>query len=188
MTYTAKNFEHLIGLSGFSDTMLKNHFTLYGGYVANTNTLSDLIQKAEQGTPTYNELKRRFGWEWNGMRLHELYFENMTKNPEPLTSNALHEKMIRDFGSLEAWQKDFKSTGTMRGIGWVVLAYDKEADRLFNVWVTEHDMGNLTTSTMLLVMDVWEHAYMTDYQIKRADYIDAFLAAIDWSVVTKRLA
>lgn len=187
MKYEAKNFDSLLGLDGFSDTMLKNHFTLYAGYVTNTNKLLEMLQSAEAGTPIYNELKRRYGWEWNGMRLHELYFGNMSKSTPALADGTLKEKIVRDFGSFENWEKDFKATGTMRGIGWTILAYDRDADRLFNVWVTEHEMGHLAGATMIVVMDVWEHAYMTDYQIKRADYIDSFLKAINWSVAEVRL-
>ncbi|MFH1315565.1 MAG: hypothetical protein ABIH67_04170, partial [Candidatus Uhrbacteria bacterium] len=84
MTYQTKNFSHLLGLPGFSDTMLQNHLTLYEGYVANTNKMIEKIIKLhndnQMNDPEFAELKRRFGWEFNGMRLHELYFENLTKN------------------------------------------------------------------------------------------------------------
>jgi len=184
--YIAKKYEHLLGLNGFSDTMLKNHFTLYEGYVTNTNKLVDLIKTKETGTPEYNELKRRYGWEWNGMRLHELYFSNLSKDSVVLGEGELKKWLEHAWGSYENWEKDFKATGTMRGIGWVILYLDTEAQTVFNAWVTEHDMGHLSSCIPLLVMDVWEHAYMTDYQLKRADYITSFMDAIDWSVVEKR--
>ena len=185
--YIAKKFDQLLGLNGFSDTMLKNHFTLYEGYVTNTNKLLDLLKTKEGGTPEYNELKRRYGWEWNGMRLHELYFGNLTKEPKPLSDDGLKQLLTNTWGSFENWEKDFRSTGTMRGIGWVILYLDTEAQTVFNAWVTEHDMGHLAHCIPLLVMDVWEHAYMTDYQLKRADYITSFMNAIDWEVVEKRV-
>lgn len=186
--YTARDWKHLLGLPGFSDTMLTNHFTLYEGYVKNTNSLIALLQTKEAGTPEYAELKRRFGWEWNGMRLHELYFENMTKESQELGSGTLKEKLEAVYGNLENWQKDFASVGTMRGIGWVILYQDPTTGALFNAWINEHDMGHLSGCKPLLVMDVFEHAYMTDYGIKRADYIEAFFRSIDWTVVEKRLA
>ncbi len=184
--YTAKKYEHLLGLNGFSDTMLANHFTLYEGYVTNTNKLLDLLKTKEGGTPEYNELKRRYGWEWNGMRLHELYFGNLTKEAKTLNDGEFKKWLEYIWGSYENWEKDFKATGTMRGIGWVILYLDTEAHTVFNAWVTEHDMGHLAHCVPLLVMDVWEHAYMTDYAIKRADYITTFMQAIDWEVVEKR--
>jgi Fe-Mn family superoxide dismutase len=183
-----KNYEHLLGLSGFSDTLLKNHFTLYGGYVTNVNKLAEKAGTIEMGSPEYAELKRRFGWEWNGMHLHELYFENMTKEREPLPEGSeLYEKIVERFGSYENWVKDFRATGAMRGIGWVILAYQKEEGRLFKIWVNEHDVGHLAGTTPLLVMDVFEHAFTLDYGLRRADYIEAFWNAVDWSAVRGRM-
>lgn len=185
--YEAKNFERLLGTEGFSDALLRNHFTLYEGYVSNTNKVGDMLKGAEVGTPAYNELKRRYGWEWNGMRLHELYFGNMIKGGKTLdTQGALAKSLVRDFGSLEAWEKDFRATGALRGIGWAILAQDTETGKLVNVWVNEHDMGHLTGAIPVLVMDVFEHAFMLDYGIKRADYIGAFWKAIDWEVAGAR--
>ena len=185
--YEAKNFEGLLGTEGFSDILLRNHFTLYEGYVSNTNKVADLLKTAEVGTPQYNELKRRFGWEWDGMRLHEFYFSNMIKGGIALDKkNSLAKKIEEDFGSFEAWEKDFKGTGAMRGIGWAMLVRDTETGRLFNVWVNEHDGGHLVGSTPLLVMDVFEHAFMIDYGLKRADYVEAFFEKIDWEAVNQR--
>ncbi|OGY66944.1 MAG: superoxide dismutase [Candidatus Harrisonbacteria bacterium RIFCSPLOWO2_02_FULL_45_10c] len=191
MPYTAKNFDHLIGTPGFSDQLLKNHFTLYQGYVTNINKLNDILVALEKdgkfGTPEYAELNRRFGWEWNGMRLHELYFENMAKSGTPLASDgALADAIRKEFGSLDLWQKDFTSMGAMRGIGWTILYQDPIGNRLFNVWVNEHDLGHLAGCKPLLVLDVFEHAYMLDYGLKRADYINAFLQSIDWKTVSQR--
>ncbi|MDP3729416.1 MAG: Fe-Mn family superoxide dismutase [bacterium] len=191
MNYEPKNFEHLIGTPEFTDQLLKNHFTLYQGYVTNINKLNDILVALEKdgkfSTPEYAELNRRFGWEWNGMRLHELYFGNMSTSGSPLSSDgSLASAIAKEFGSLEMWQKDFISMGAMRGIGWVILYYDKIGNRFFNVWVNEHDMGHLTGCVPLLVLDVFEHAYMIDYGIKRADYITAFMKAVDWAIVEKR--
>lgn len=190
MAYSAKKFEHLLGLSGFSDTLLNNHFTLYEGYVKNTNLLAEklkaLSESGETATPEFAELKRRFGWEWNGMRMHELYFGNMTKETSALSNETLKENLAAVYGSVENWEKNFIATGAMRGIGWVVLTHDQESGKLYNVWVNEHDMGHLVGTTPLLVMDVFEHAFMIDYGLKRADYISAFMKAIDWKMVEKR--
>ncbi|KKU80462.1 MAG: Superoxide dismutase [Parcubacteria group bacterium GW2011_GWA1_47_8] len=185
--YEAKNFEALLGTEGFSDILLRNHFTLYEGYVSNTNKLVDLLRTVELGTPAWNELKRRFGWEWNGMRLHELYFGNMISGGAKIDEKGdLAKKIKEDFGSIDAWEKDFRATGAMRGIGWVALARDTETGRLFNVWVNEHDGGHLAGASTILIMDVFEHAFAIDYGLKRTDYIEAFWKAIDWGVVSER--
>lgn len=185
--YTPKDFSQLLGLTGFSDVMLTNHFILYQGYVKNTNTLMEKFKTLEVGTPEYAETHRRLGWEWNGMRLHELYFRNMIKGGVALSERSLKQKIEMAWGSVENWQKDFITLGSMRGIGWVILAHDKVESKLFNVWVNEHDAGHLAGATPLLVMDVFEHAYMTDYGIKRADYINAFISSIDWHTVEERV-
>lgn len=191
MPYEAKNFDHLLGTPGFSEVMLKNHFTLYQGYVTNFNKLDEILMGMEKegkfGTPEFNELNRRLGWEFNGMRLHELYFGNMAKHGVGLPQDAtLTQGITKEWGLQDMWRKDFTSMGAMRGIGWVILYRDHAADRLFNVWVNEHDVGHFAGCTPLLVLDVFEHAYILDYGLKRADYIEAFYKAIDWGVVQKR--
>ena len=191
MAYTAKDYAKLIGIEGFSETLLKNHFTLYQGYVTNTNKVLDILDqmlKSDKGaTPEFGELKRRLGWEFNGMRLHEFYFENLG-GKGPLDKNGrLGKKMAEDFGSHEIWEKDFKATGAMRGIGWVVLYQDVNNGRLINFWINEHDVAHPAGCTPLLIMDVFEHAYMLDYGLKKADYIGAFFKNINWPVVEARL-
>jgi len=191
MAYEQKNFENLLGMKGFSDALLKNHFTLYQGYVTNANKLIDslnaMLKDGRTSTPEYAELKRRFGWEFNGMRLHEYYFKNLTKNFKSIDNKSkLFKKIIEDFGSYENFEKDFKANAAMRGIGWVVLDYDPIAKRLFNVWINEHDAGHLSGCVPILVLDVFEHAYMVDYGLKKADYIEAFFKAINWNDVIER--
>jgi len=190
MAYEAKNFESLLGMKGFGDQLLKNHFTLYQGYVTNTNKVSDaLLAMAKDGktsTPEYAELKRRFGWEFNGMRLHEYYFENIVKDGKAIDKNTnLYKKIVSEFGSYENWEKDFKATGAMRGIGWVILYYDPLEGRLFNTWINEHDVGHLCGAMPLIIMDVFEHAYMIEYGLKKADYIESFFKVIDWTIEPK---
>lgn len=192
MTYAAKDYARLLGMAGFSETLLKNHFTLYQGYVTNTNKLLDTFaamlkdgKVAAPPSPEYAELKRRFGWEFNGMRLHELYFENLG-GARPLSAHpAVEQRLAAGFGSAADWEKDFRAAGTMRGIGWVVLYQD--GDRLLNVWVNEHDVANLAGCTPVLVMDVFEHAFMVDYGLKRADYVEAFMKNVNWAVIASRL-
>lgn len=191
MSYAAKDYSKLIGMEGFSETLLKNHFTLYGGYVTNTNKLTDILAQMlkddKTATPEYAELKRRFGWEFNGMRLHEYYFENLGGKGGINKEGKLAKKLAECFGSCEAWEKDFRATGTMRGIGWIVLYQDPANGCLMNVWVNEHDVANLAGCNPVLVMDVFEHAFMIDYGLKRPDYIEAFFKNIDWAAAEARL-
>jgi Fe-Mn family superoxide dismutase len=193
MTFVARNFDSLIGTEGLSEKLLKDHFTLYQGYVKNTNKLlentADLLRQGQSDTPAYAEQTRRFGWEFNGMRLHELYFGGLKRGgarPDP--ASGLQKAVASEFGSPAEWEKAFRAVGAMRGIGWVVLTLDPVSGKLFNAWINEHDGGHLAGGAPLLVMDVFEHAYFADYGLKRADYIETFIKAIDWSVVSERFS
>jgi Fe-Mn family superoxide dismutase len=191
MAYTAKEYARLIGTSGFSDALLKNHFTLYQGYVTNTNKeielLEQFLKEGKTAAPEFAELKRRLGWEFNGMRLHEFYFENLGGTSPLAAESRLSRKLIECFGSIAAWEKDFRATGAMRGIGWTALFQDPTDGRLINFWINEHDEGHPAGGIPILVMDVFEHAYMLDYGLKRADYIETFFKNIDWKTVEGRL-
>jgi Fe-Mn family superoxide dismutase len=192
MGYSAKDYSNLIGMEGFSETLLKNHFTLYQGYVTNTNKLWDLLtamlKEGKAGTPEYSELKRRFGFEFNGMRLHEYYFDNLGgKTPAAGKTGTIAKKLAGAYGSYDAWEKDFRATGAMRGIGWVILYQDNVTGWFFNQWINEHEVGHPAGCRPILVMDVFEHAFITDYGLKRADYIEAFFKNINWGVVAGRV-
>lgn len=190
MPYAAKDFGTLIGMEGFSETLLKNHFTLYQGYVTNTNklldTLGGMLADGKTATPEYAELKRRMGWEWNGMRLHELYFENLGGKGALEPASRLGKALAAEFGGVGKWEADFRAAGAMRGIGWVALYQDGPGGRLVNQWINEHDAGHFAGAVPILIMDVFEHAFMLDYGLKRADYIEAFFKNIDWAAVESR--
>lgn len=187
MIYEPRKFDNLLGLSGFSDVMLKNHFALYEGYVKNVNICNDLLSVLKSGSPERSEICRRFGWEWNGMKMHELYFANLIKSYQELSQNGIfYNDIVASFCSYDKWLEGFKALGLTRGIGWAVLVKDKINNTLRNIWIGEHDMGHLVDQEILLVMDVWEHSYITDYGIKRADYIESFIKAINWDVVLER--
>ncbi|UCE79380.1 MAG: superoxide dismutase [Nitrospiraceae bacterium] len=191
MPYQTKDYSKLIGIEGFSEPLLKNHFTLYQGYVTNTNKvieiLEHMLKDKKAGTPEFAELKRRFGWEFNGMRLHEYYFENLGGKGALDHYGTLGKQISCDFGSYEAWETDFKATGMMRGIGWVILYEDNVNGKLYNVWINEHDLAHPAGCNPVLIMDVFEHAFMLDYGLKKADYIGAFFQNIDWAMTELRL-
>ncbi len=188
--YQVLDFSKLLGMQGFSDTLLKNHFTLYQGYVNNTNkvmeSLENMVKAGKQGEPEFAELKRRLGWEWNGMRLHELYFQNLGGDGDPSKAPSLMKAIEAQKGSVEPCVQDFKATATMRGIGWVVVYQDIAQGTLMDQWINEHDVGHPAGLNPILVLDVFEHAFMIDYGLKRADYIEAFMKNIKWEEVEKR--
>ena len=188
--YKIIDFSHLLGMTGFSDGLLKNHFTLYQGYVNNTNkvmeTLEKMLKEGKQGEPEFAEMKRRLGWEWNGMRLHELYFENLGGDGDPGKAPNLMKAIEAQKGSVEACVQDFQATAAMRGIGWVVTYQDIAHGTVINQWINEHDVGHPAGLNPILVLDVFEHAYMIDYGLKRVDYAATFMKNIKWAEVEKR--
>ena len=190
MTYQVKDYTGLIGIKGFGEELLNNHFVLYQGYVKNTNkimeTLERLLTEGRANTAEYSELKRRLAWEFDGMRLHELYFENLGGQGSIQGKTGLIEKIVENFGSYEAWEADFKATAGIRGVGWAVLYQDNNTGTLNNFWIDEHHIGHPINRTPLLVLDAWEHAYILDYGLKRADYLEAFFKNIDWGIVALR--
>lgn len=189
--YSAKDFSALYGMPGFSEPLIKMHLQLYEGYVNNVNLYLDRLQemaKTDGGVTTieYAALKYRFIWEWDGMRLHEYYFENLKGKGVLSEKTALYQELVQQFGSYEAWKAAFVATGMMRGVGWVILYRDPQTARLINVWINEHDVGHLAGGSPLLVMDVFEHAYITEYGLNKGKYIEAFFANINWDVVGAR--
>jgi superoxide dismutase, Fe-Mn family len=195
-TYKEQSFDHLKGLSGISDAQIAEHLQLYAGYVKQVNTLNaDLAElrgqsKAAGTNPEFAELTRRLGFEYNGMILHEYYFENLRRGgePQPPAGSGLAQALSQAFGSAEQWAKDFQAIGEMRGVGWAILFEDPMTDRLSNHWITLHQEGIPAGFKPLLVMDVWEHAFMRDYKAtERKKYVEAFFRNIDWAVVERRL-
>jgi Fe-Mn family superoxide dismutase len=194
--YKPKQF-NLSGLTGISDQTMEMHFKLYEGYVTNTNTLTERIsailadgQVDQEETPAYSELTRRMGFEYNGMVLHEYYFGNMKRQGGGDAGNGsrFRTAVEKSFPSYAIWRTDFASVGKMRGVGWAITYLDPTTGGVSNHWITLHETGNIAGFVPLLVMDVWEHAYLLDYKpADRPKYIESFMANIDWDVIDKRI-
>ncbi len=191
MTYTYKARQELRpkNLDGISEDQVAQHWTLYEGYIKNVNLLNEhaaaLAKKGEYG-PEFAELKRRISFEYDGMILHEHYF-GVLKGAKPLPQESGLAKALQTyFGGFDGWKKEFQAMGKMRGVGWVILYYDPKTGALSNNWVTLHESGHPAGYIPLLVMDVWEHAYMVDWGASgRADYVEAFFKNVDWTAVER---
>lgn len=187
--YSEQTFS-LESVTGLSPKQLEVHLKLYAGYVKNVNAMLAKISEYKKDTETHAialaEITRRFGFEWNGMRLHELYFESLGGNGE-ITAGALADAITTRWGSIDAWKAEFQAMGVMRGIGWVLLVHDQKTNTLHNVWVSDHELGHLAGLPILIAMDVWEHAFMVDYvPAQRSEYIQTFLNNLRWDVIEKR--
>lgn len=191
MNYQERAFD-LPTLTGISPKQVEVHLKLYGGYVKNLNTLvqtvEDLKKDSEKNAYALAEVKRRMGFEFDGMRMHEYYFSQWEKAAQaPDGASALAESLTRQYGSLESWMNEFKAVGMMRGIGWTVLYFDPQAGIFHNVWVGDHELGQLSGLPVVLAMDMWEHAYMVDYvPAEKGKYVDAFFNNLNWSVIEER--
>jgi len=196
MDYKAKQF-NLSGLQGISDKTLEMHFKLYEGYVKCVNEFNEKIAemlkdgKVDQDeVPAYSELTRRLGFEYNGMVLHEYYFENLQKQGTgmPASDSDFIKAAQTTFGTYDLWKTDFVGIGKMRGVGWAICDQDPKTGMISNHWITLHEVGNVAGFIPILVMDVWEHAFILDYApADRPKYIEAFFSNINWQAVEGRL-
>jgi Fe-Mn family superoxide dismutase len=197
-SYKARQF-NLSNLKGISDQTLEMHFKLYEGYVKETNKLNEKISdflkdgKVDQDEfAEYSELNRRLGFEYNGMVLHEYYFDNLKTGGgtgDPANTSAFRKSAEESFGNYDIWKAEFVGIGKMRGVGWAICYQNPVNGALSNHWITLHETGNVAGFTPVLVMDVWEHAYILDYKpADRPKYIEAFFSNIDWQIVEQRLS
>lgn len=191
--YKARDF-NLSGLEGISDKTMEMHFGLYQGYVKNTNLLNEQLMEISQKRevsgkdPAYAELTRRLGFEYGGMVLHEYYFDNLAPKGKGQPSTQLKSSLEQSFGGFENWKEGFAAVGEMRGVGWAVLYEDPANGQLSNHWIALHHDGVPSGFQPILVMDVWEHAYLLDYKPSdRGKYIEAFLSNVDWEKASQRL-
>ncbi len=194
--YHVKSFA-LSGLTGISDRTLAMHFKLYEGYVTETNRLTERIAEFlsdgkvdQEEMPSYSELKRRLGFEFNGMILHEYYFGNLKRHGggDPSPNSLFRAAAESSFGSYDLWKTDFVSVAKMRGVGWAMCYRDPSTGNLSNHWTTLHEVANVVGFQPVLVIDVWEHAFLLDYKpADRPKYIEAFFSNVDWQVVDERI-
>src|SRR6185436_3499797 len=195
-SYKAKQFG-LSGLKGISDKTLEMHFKLYEGYVKSVNELNeriaDVLQDGkvdQEEFPAYSELTRRLGFEYNGMVLHEYYFQNLKRGGSgaPASDSDFRRAAQTSFGSFDTWKVDFAGVGKMRGVGWAICYQNPNNGRISNHWITLHEVGNVAGFIPVLVMDVWEHAFLLDSApADRPKYIEAFFSNIDWASCEQRL-
>ncbi len=191
MKFEEKKF-NIPELKGISAKTIEEHLKLYSGYVKNANSILEKIPQyegyiKEDAFAPYviNELNRRFSFEYNGMRNHEVYFDSLSDGASSLSDeSSLKNKIIETQGSFETWLSIFKTLAMTRGIGWAVLWYDKKEDRLLNTWVDEQHLGQLQGCTPLLALDMWEHSFVADYQPSgKKQYIEDFFINLNWSKI-----
>ena len=178
-------------LKGVSAKNIEEHLKLYAGYVKNVNgifeKLGEYMKDTEKNAYIIGELHRRIGFEFNGMRNHEYYFESLSDGAKPLKEDSLFKKELEKVaGTFEVAISSFKVLAMTRGIGWAMLYWDKETKKLIPAWVDEQHMGQLNGCGVILALDMWEHSYVADYQPSgKKQYIEDFFANLNWEVIEK---
>lgn len=191
-TYTPKTFT-LPELPGLSEKQIKVHLALYEGYVKHVNLIAEKMAAVRSGELTLDpyivaELRRRFAFEFDGMRMHEYYFSQFeggatALNPESDLGRAATAK----YGSIDGFISHIREVAGSRGIGWVVVYHDTDANVLHTTFVADHEVGQLSGLPIVLALDLWEHAFMVDYvPAEKKNYIDAFFNNLNWSLVETR--
>ncbi len=183
--YIEKKF-NIPELKGISKKNIEEHLKLYAGYVKNTNLILEKIEElsadSEKNAYVLGELQRRFSFEWNGMRNHEYYFGGLEEGTTSLSEDsALYKEIEKEFGSFDSWLARFKTIAKTRGIGWAILYYDCDAKKLINGWVDEQHLGHLNSACYIVGIDMWEHAFVADYQPSgKPQYIEDYFANLNW--------
>ena len=191
MTYTPKTF-NLPVLQGLSEKQIKVHIALYEGYVKHVNLIMEKLGAVREGTLELDpyiaaELRRRFAFEFDGMRMHELYFAQLEAGGRKREAGSAFAKIAREKYGEKGIEAHIRDVAGTRGIGWVVVYKDPVANTIHTTFVNDHEVGQLAGLPILLALDLWEHAYMVDYvPAEKNNYIDAFFANLNWSVVEKR--
>ncbi len=196
-----RNFEekkfNIPNLKGISPKTTEEHLKLYAGYVKNANSVIEKISEYEVWSEkdpfvTYfiSELQRRFSFEFNGIRNHEVYFDSLSDGPKNLENESeLKKEIENEFGSFDKWLARFKSIALTRGIGWAMLYYDRKENRLLHAWVDEQHLGQLQDCALILALDMWEHSYVADYQPSgKKQYVEDFFTNLNWQNIERNFS
>lgn len=191
--FEAKQFN--IGeLKGISTKTIEEHLKLYQGYVKHSNLILEKIEElavdAEKNAYALGEVQRRFGFEYNGMRNHEIYFDSLSLGAKELEEESRFKNQIeKDFGSFDGWLNKFKSIALTRGIGWAILYWDRKDKRFLNAWIDEQHLGQLQDCTPILTLDMWEHSFVADYAPSgKKNYVEDFFINLNWQKVEENFA
>jgi Fe-Mn family superoxide dismutase len=191
MIYTEKKFS-ISELKGISSKTIEEHLKLYAGYVKHANLINEKIKEMsadlEKNTYAIGELQRRFGFEFDGMRNHEYYFEQLEGGAQALSSDSNFKVEVEsEWESFDSWISRFKAIAMTRGIGWAIVYFDEATQSLVQTWVEEQHLGHLTGLKVILALDMWEHSYMLDYvPSEKKKYIESFFENLNWNVIEKR--
>ena len=179
-------------LKGISAKSIEEHLKLYSGYVKHSNLIIEKLaeygQDSEKHAYAMGEIQRRFGFEFDGMRNHEYYFEQLEGGAQTLSEGSRLQAVIeKEYGSFDGWLNRIKATALTRGIGWAILSYDSVTKKLLTSWVDEQHLGHLTGLHFIFGIDMWEHSFVFDYQPSgKKQYVEDYFANVNWQIVEGR--
>lgn len=173
------------------DIMMLHHTRHHLAYVTGVNAAMDKLEKARAGESLeidYKATLRDLSFHMNGHKLHSIFWANLRKNKKDnAPSGALLEKIIEQFGSFDAFKAEFGGAAKgVEGSGWAALIQD--GDDLHVIQIQNQNLMVVAETKILLLLDVWEHAYYLDYQNDRGKYVDSFWGIVNWDDVASRLA
>jgi superoxide dismutase, Fe-Mn family len=192
MEYTPRTFT-IPTLDGISQKSIEEHIGLYQGYVKNFNAISALLPEyakdSEKHAHALSELIRRRSFEFGGMRLHELYFEQLEGGASALSDSALKAALEKDYGNADHLIPYLRAIALMRGPGWAILYWDPVGKCFLAGFSGEQHQGHFATLPVVLALDVWEHAFLLDYGAQgKGKYVDAFFKNLNWGLLEQRFA
>ncbi len=174
-------------LQGISKKNIEEHLKLYAGYVKNVNLIIEKMAVLDSEKDAYivGELFRRFSFEYNGMRNHEIYFSSLENGAKAFNGESeLGKRLLELFGTFEKFISEFTNLALTRGVGWAVLWYDKKEKRFLASWVDEQHLGQLNGCEMILALDMWEHAFVYDYPTsEKKKYVKSFFENLNWEKI-----
>ena len=171
--------------------MQLHHDKHHAAYVAGANAALEKLEKYHAGELSDLDLKavsRDLSFHVSGHLLHELFWQIMQPaGIEYKIIPTLEDAIIKSFGTFEAFQKHFSAVAkSVEGSGWAVM-YATPAKELFIMSIEKHNVNLIPGYRLLMVLDVWEHAYYLDYKNERAKFIEAFWQIVNWSEAKKNL-
>ncbi len=167
--------------------MRLHHDVHHKGYVDKANLFFDKLTDFKKGSEVdIKSILKNLSFNYNGAKLHEIFWQNMTDKYEKMTKNM--EKWIENnFESVEKFVEMFsKTASSVEGSGWAVLGVDN-AKNGYIYQVEKHNQGHLSGLRPVLVLDVWEHAYYIDYENRRDEYIEKWWKVVNWKWIEKKL-
>jgi Fe-Mn family superoxide dismutase len=175
-------------LRGLSERLLVSHHdNNYAGALKNLNKVEEQLATVTKDTPGFvvAGLKERELTFTNSVILHELYFENLGGDGK--AAGAVAAALGDAFGSLGRFEELFRASGMSLagGSGWTILDFSFQTSDLRIYWSGNHTQS-LAFGAPLLVLDMYEHAYHIDYGAAAAQYVDAFVANVQWEAVNRR--